>query len=87
MGEETARELHEALYRAAKANAERTFHALRVEEERCMSGYGRRVNTVGEPDAGNPLVRFDGGMLESWRWHAPASYPTLASNCPRRRRT
>jgi hypothetical protein len=41
-----------------------------------MSGYGRWVNIVGEPDAGNPPVRFDGGMLESWSCHAPASYPT-----------
>ena len=41
-----------------------------------MKAESRSVNTIGEPDAGNPPVRFDGGALESWRSHAPALYPT-----------
>lgn len=38
----------------------------------------REMNSVGEPYAGTPHVRFDGGALESGHHPAPALYATSA---------
>ena len=36
---------------------------------------------VGEPDAGNPHVRFDEGMQETCFGNAPVFYSTVLVNC------
>ena len=53
-----------------------------------MNADSREVNTVGEPDAGNPPVRFDGGAVVTRAWESlgfrglpcskrpPPPYPT-----------
>ena len=45
-----------------------------------MAADSRSVNTVGEPYAGNPPVRFDEGVVENerglWPRHAPPLYST-----------
>ncbi len=62
-----------------------------------MSADSRAVNTVGEPDAGKPPVRFDGGAVETRAWESlgfrglpcskrpPPPYPTSKASRIQRR--
>ena len=44
-----------------------------------MKADSRSVNTVGEPYAGNPPVRFDEGVVENERGLGPRHAPPLYS--------
>src|SRR5947209_8737059 len=62
--EDKVRQLQRALYRAAKASAERRFHEW---NRLLVPGNAERgtMNDLGKPDAGEPHVRFDEGRLET----------------------
>ena len=63
-----------------------------------MNADSREVNTVGEPDAGNPPVRFDGGAVVTRAWESlgfrglpcskrpPPPYPTNTASRIQRER-
>ena len=74
--QDKVRDLQIKLYLAAKRSRNRRFHALYIQSDagtylsgRWGSGFSERacreVNGVGEPDEGEPHVRFCGGTLET----------------------